>query len=87
MNTYDEYGEEELNDYNIQLTIQESSQEAFLKSADRHVLKRLNPAQTNYHETRLTLLCFLSLDAVTDENLRVLAAIEQGGCHITPDNL
>lgn len=45
MNTYDEYGEEELNDYNIQLTIQESCQEAFLKSADRHVLKRLNPAQ------------------------------------------
>uniref|UniRef100_A0A3P8UPU0 Ankyrin repeat and SOCS box containing 15 n=1 Tax=Cynoglossus semilaevis TaxID=244447 RepID=A0A3P8UPU0_CYNSE len=62
MNTYDEYGEEELNDYNIQLTIQESSQEAFLKSAD-------------------------SLDAVTDENLRVLAAIEQGEASVLREML
>ncbi|KAG7234551.1 hypothetical protein INR49_004486 [Caranx melampygus] len=53
MNTYDEYGEEELNDYIIQLSIQDSCQDAFLKSA-------------------------ASLAAVTDENLRVLAAIEQG---------
>ncbi|KAM7397308.1 hypothetical protein PAMP_020292 [Pampus punctatissimus] len=54
MNTYEEYGEEEeLNDYIIQLSIQESCQNAFLKSA-------------------------ASLTAATDENLRVLAAIEQG---------
>ncbi|XP_023275716.1 ankyrin repeat and SOCS box protein 15-like isoform X1 [Seriola lalandi dorsalis] len=53
MNTYEEYGEEELNDYIIQLSIQDSCQDAFLKSA-------------------------ASLAAVTDENLRVLAAIEQG---------
>nr|XP_043891393.1 ankyrin repeat and SOCS box protein 15-like isoform X1 [Solea senegalensis] len=52
MNTYEEYSEEELNDY-IQLSIQDSCQDAFLKSA-------------------------ASLAAVTDENLRVLAAIEQG---------
>ncbi|XP_045894603.1 ankyrin repeat and SOCS box protein 15-like [Micropterus dolomieu] len=53
MNTYEDYGEEEINDYIIQLNIQDSCQEAFLKSA-------------------------ASLAAVTDENLRVLAAIEQG---------
>ncbi|XP_029993489.1 ankyrin repeat and SOCS box protein 15-like [Sphaeramia orbicularis] len=53
MNTYDEYGEEELNEYIIQLSIQESCQDAFLKSA-------------------------ASLAASTNENLRVLAAIEQG---------
>ncbi|XP_029288917.1 ankyrin repeat and SOCS box protein 15-like isoform X2 [Cottoperca gobio] len=53
MNTYEEYGEEELSDYIIQLNIQDSCQDAFLKSA-------------------------ASLEAATDENLRVLAAIEQG---------
>ncbi|XP_071316354.1 ankyrin repeat and SOCS box protein 15-like isoform X2 [Trachinotus anak] len=53
MNTYEEYGEEELNDLIIQLSIQDSCQDAFLKSG-------------------------ASLAAVTDENLRVLAAIEQG---------
>ncbi|KAM9352622.1 ankyrin repeat and SOCS box protein 15-like [Symphorus nematophorus] len=53
MNTYEEYGEEELSDYIIQLSIQDSCQNAFLKSA-------------------------ASLAAATDENLRVLAAIEQG---------
>ncbi|XP_041652394.1 ankyrin repeat and SOCS box protein 15-like [Cheilinus undulatus] len=53
MNTYEEYGEDELNEYIIQLSIQDSCQEAFLKSA-------------------------ASLTAVTEENLRVLAAIEQG---------
>ncbi|XP_031724169.1 ankyrin repeat and SOCS box protein 15-like [Anarrhichthys ocellatus] len=53
MNTYEEYGEEELSDYIIQLGIQDSCQDAFLKSA-------------------------ASLEAATDENLRVLAAIEQG---------
>lgn len=36
MNTYEEYGEEELNDYIIQLSIQDSCQEAFLKSAARY---------------------------------------------------
>ncbi|XP_078112139.1 ankyrin repeat and SOCS box protein 15-like [Sander vitreus] len=53
MNTYEEYGEEELSDYIIQLGIQDSCQDAFLKSA-------------------------ASLETATDENLRVLAAIEQG---------
>ncbi|XP_033973106.1 ankyrin repeat and SOCS box protein 15-like [Trematomus bernacchii] len=53
MNTNEEYGEEELSDYILQLSIQDSCQEAFLKSA-------------------------ASLEAPTDENLRVLAAIEQG---------
>ncbi|AWP07922.1 putative ankyrin repeat and SOCS box protein 15 [Scophthalmus maximus] len=53
MNNYEDYGEEELNDYIFQLSIQDSCQEAFLKSA-------------------------ASLTAATDENLRVLAAIEQG---------
>ncbi|KAF3706116.1 Ankyrin repeat and SOCS box protein 15 [Channa argus] len=53
MNNYEEYGEEELSDYIIQLNIQDSCQDAFLKSA-------------------------ASLAAATDENLRVLAAIEQG---------
>ncbi|KAL7401944.1 hypothetical protein ABVT39_007200 [Epinephelus coioides] len=53
MNTYEEYGEEELTDYIIQLSIQDSCQDAFLKSA-------------------------ASLEETTDENLRVLAAIEQG---------
>lgn len=33
MNTYDEYAEEEINDYIIQLSIQDSCQDAFLKSA------------------------------------------------------
>ncbi|XP_070687188.1 ankyrin repeat and SOCS box protein 15-like [Pempheris klunzingeri] len=50
MNTYEEYDEEELI---IQLSIQDSCHDAFLKSA-------------------------ASLAAATDENLRVLAAIEQG---------
>lgn len=36
MNTYEEYGEEELNDYSIQISIQDSCQEAFLKSASRY---------------------------------------------------
>ncbi|XP_059191009.1 ankyrin repeat and SOCS box protein 15-like [Centropristis striata] len=53
MTTYEEYGEDELNDYIIQLGIQDSCQETFLKSA-------------------------ASLETATDENLRVLAAIEQG---------
>ncbi|KAM7003188.1 ankyrin repeat and SOCS box protein 15-like isoform 1-T1 [Tautogolabrus adspersus] len=53
MNPYEEYGEDELSDYIIQLSIQDSCQEAFLKSA-------------------------ASLEAATEENLRVLAAIEQG---------
>ncbi|XP_033824008.1 ankyrin repeat and SOCS box protein 15-like [Periophthalmus magnuspinnatus] len=53
MNTYDDYSEDELNDYNIQLSIQNSCREAFLKSS-------------------------ASLAATTDENLRVLAAIEHG---------
>ncbi|KAM8751674.1 ankyrin repeat and SOCS box protein 15-like isoform 1-T2 [Acanthopagrus schlegelii] len=53
MNTYEEYDEEELSDYILQLSIQESCQDAFLNSA-------------------------ASLEAATDENLRVLAAIEQG---------
>uniref|UniRef100_UPI0037E8FE63 ankyrin repeat and SOCS box protein 15-like n=1 Tax=Semicossyphus pulcher TaxID=241346 RepID=UPI0037E8FE63 len=53
MSTYEDYGEDELNDYTIQLSIQDSCQEAFLKSA-------------------------ASLAAATEENLRVLAAIEQG---------
>ncbi|XP_044050152.1 ankyrin repeat and SOCS box protein 15-like isoform X2 [Siniperca chuatsi] len=51
MNTYE--GEEDTYDYIIQLSIQDSCQDAFLKSA-------------------------ASLAAATDENLRVLAAIEQG---------
>lgn len=37
MNTYDEYSEEELSDYIIQLSIQDSCQNAFLKSAARYV--------------------------------------------------
>ncbi|CAB1437387.1 unnamed protein product [Pleuronectes platessa] len=53
INTYEDYGEEELNDYIVQLSIQNSCQDAFLKSA-------------------------ASLAAATEENLRVLAAIEQG---------
>ncbi|XP_054632320.1 ankyrin repeat and SOCS box protein 15 [Dunckerocampus dactyliophorus] len=53
MNTYEEYGEDEINGYIIQRSIHDACQEAFLKS----------PA---------------SLAASTDENLRVLAAIEQG---------
>ncbi|XP_041853379.1 ankyrin repeat and SOCS box protein 15-like [Melanotaenia boesemani] len=53
MNTYEEYDEEELNNYIIQCSIQDSCHDAFLKSA-------------------------ASLTASTDENLRVLAAIEQG---------
>ncbi|XP_034084820.1 LOW QUALITY PROTEIN: ankyrin repeat and SOCS box protein 15-like [Gymnodraco acuticeps] len=53
MNTDEEYGEEGLSDCILQLSIQDSCQEAFLKSA-------------------------ASLEAPTDENLRVLAAIEQG---------
>ncbi|XP_060892130.1 ankyrin repeat and SOCS box protein 15-like isoform X1 [Labrus mixtus] len=53
MNPYEEYGEDELNDYIIQFSIQDSCQKAFLKSA-------------------------ASLEAATEENLRVLAAIEQG---------
>lgn len=36
MNTYEEYEEEELNDYIIQLSIQDSCQDAFLKSAARY---------------------------------------------------
>lgn len=37
MNTYDdEYSEEELSDYIIQLSIQDSCQDAFLKSAARY---------------------------------------------------
>ncbi|XP_067446977.1 ankyrin repeat and SOCS box protein 15-like isoform X1 [Thunnus thynnus] len=52
MNTYDEY-EDELSDYINQLSIQDSCQDAFLKST-------------------------ASLAAATNENLRVLAAIEQG---------
>lgn len=35
MNTYEEYDEEELNDFIIQLGIQDSCQDAFLKSAAR----------------------------------------------------
>lgn len=35
MNTYEEYDDEELSDYIIQLSIQESCQDAFLKSAAR----------------------------------------------------
>ncbi|XP_040018896.2 ankyrin repeat and SOCS box protein 15 [Gasterosteus aculeatus] len=53
MDTHEEYAEEELSDYIIQLSIQDSCQDAFLKSA-------------------------ASLGAATDENLKVLAAIEQG---------
>ncbi|KAM9807671.1 ankyrin repeat and SOCS box protein 15-like [Neosynchiropus ocellatus] len=53
MNVYEEYGSDELNDYIIQLDIQESCRNVFLKSA-------------------------ASLEAPTDENLRILAAIEQG---------
>ncbi|KAM9753712.1 ankyrin repeat and SOCS box protein 15-like [Menidia menidia] len=53
MNTYDENDEEELYNDFLQLSIQDSCQEAFLKSA-------------------------ASLGTATDENLRVLAAIEQG---------
>ncbi|XP_029910119.1 ankyrin repeat and SOCS box protein 15-like [Myripristis murdjan] len=53
MNTYEEFGEDELNDYIIQLSIQDACQDAFIKSQ-------------------------ASLEAATDENLRVLAAIEQG---------
>ncbi|KAM9854846.1 uncharacterized protein asb15a [Aulostomus maculatus] len=53
MNSYEEYGEEELNNFIVQLSIQDSCQDAFLKSTS-------------------------SLAASTDENLRVLAAIEQG---------
>lgn len=36
MNTYDDYSEEELSDYIIQLSIQDSCQDAFLKSAARY---------------------------------------------------
>lgn len=36
MNTYEEYDEEELSDYIIQLSIQDSCQDAFLKSAARY---------------------------------------------------
>ncbi|XP_062276671.1 ankyrin repeat and SOCS box protein 15-like [Scomber scombrus] len=54
MNNYQEYDyDDALNDYIIQLSIQDSCQEAFLKSS-------------------------ASLATATDENLRVLAAIEQG---------
>ncbi|KAI4798699.1 hypothetical protein KUCAC02_020553 [Chaenocephalus aceratus] len=53
MNTDEEYGDEGLSDCILQLSIQDSCLEAFLKSA-------------------------ASLEAPTDENLRVLAAIEQG---------
>ncbi|KAM8891062.1 ankyrin repeat and SOCS box protein 15 isoform 2-T2 [Spinachia spinachia] len=53
MDTDEEYAEEELSDFIIQLSIQDSCQDAFLKSA-------------------------ASLEAATDENLKVLAAITQG---------
>ncbi|XP_039989464.1 ankyrin repeat and SOCS box protein 15-like [Xiphias gladius] len=62
MSSYEEYGEEELNDYIIQLSIQDSCQDAFLKSA-------------------------ASLAAATDENLRVLAAIEQGEASVLREML
>ncbi|KAK2842773.1 hypothetical protein Q5P01_012973 [Channa striata] len=62
MNTYEEYGEEELSDDIIQLSIQDSCRDAFLKSA-------------------------ASLAAVTDENLRVLAAIEQGEASVLREML
>lgn len=85
MNTYDEYSEEELNDYNIQISIQDSCHERFLKTSARYD----TPSFTKY----LFLNAFIpkgywpvlpplnvSLSATTDENLRVLAAIEQGKC-------
>ncbi|KAM4573463.1 ankyrin repeat and SOCS box protein 15 isoform 1-T1 [Odontesthes bonariensis] len=63
MNTYEEYDdEEELNNYIIQQSIQDSCQDAFLKSA-------------------------ASLAAATDENLKVLAAIEQGDVSVLKEML
>ncbi|KAM3870517.1 uncharacterized protein asb15a [Diretmus argenteus] len=53
MNMYEDFSEDELTDYIIQLSIQDSCQDAFLKSD-------------------------AGLETVTDENLRVLAAIKQG---------
>ncbi|XP_028286394.1 ankyrin repeat and SOCS box protein 15-like isoform X2 [Parambassis ranga] len=62
MNSYEEYGEEELSDYIIQQSIQDSCQDAFLKTA-------------------------ASLAAPTEENLRVLAAIEQGEVSVLEEML
>ncbi|XP_071391513.1 ankyrin repeat and SOCS box protein 15-like [Centroberyx affinis] len=62
MNTYEDFDEDELTDYIIQLSIQDSCQDAFLKSD-------------------------ASLEAVTDENLRVLAAIEQGKASVLREML
>ncbi|XP_075995656.1 ankyrin repeat and SOCS box protein 15-like [Genypterus blacodes] len=53
MDTSEDLSEDEVTDFIVQLSIHDSCQDRFLKSAT-------------------------SLDAVTDENLRVLAAIEQG---------
>ncbi|KAM4601695.1 uncharacterized protein asb15a [Polymixia lowei] len=53
MNAYEDFDEDDLTNYIIQQSIQDSCQDAFLKSD-------------------------ASLEPVTDENLRVLAAIEQG---------
>uniref|UniRef100_A0A665U3H4 Ankyrin repeat and SOCS box containing 15 n=1 Tax=Echeneis naucrates TaxID=173247 RepID=A0A665U3H4_ECHNA len=47
MNTFEESGEEELNDYIIQLNIHESCQEAFLKSASRLCSHILTPPAQN----------------------------------------
>uniref|UniRef100_A0A4W6BIJ9 Ankyrin repeat and SOCS box containing 15 n=1 Tax=Lates calcarifer TaxID=8187 RepID=A0A4W6BIJ9_LATCA len=47
MNTYDEYAEEEINDYIIQLSIQDSCQDAFLKSAAGYGSRIQTPPSTS----------------------------------------
>lgn len=84
MNTYEEYDEEELIDYSIQLSIQNSCQDAFLKSAARYEshIQTISSIRCIYYKsvdcTAPLLPLTISLAAATDENLRVLAAIEQG---------
>lgn len=82
MNTFEDYGEEELCDVIIQLRIQDSCQDAFLKSAARYeapfTLQRNQFSDDTADRPVLPLLPAVSLTPATDQNLRVLAAIEQG---------
>lgn len=55
MNTYEDYGDEELNNYIIQLSIQDSCQDVFLKSAARY--PHLEPPDTEYVMTAPLTLC------------------------------
>lgn len=80
MNTFEDYGEEEPCDVTIQLRIQDSCQDAFLKSAARYeAFFTVAPYSDDTADRPvLPLLPAVSLTPATDQNLRVLAAIEQG---------